>query len=166
MNGEKLTEAFKRIKARFQGQDRNEEETIDSLQDAFCRLWTQKERIKDASDAETENLLAVAARNIQIDKFRSSMRHPTDSLEALDYTYSAQPEDSEADEVYKRVDRIVRLHISDRDREILYLRDRDGWEFEEIALKFNLSEGNVRMIISRTRKTIRDLYRQKNRGYE
>ncbi|MDE6855666.1 MAG: sigma-70 family RNA polymerase sigma factor, partial [Muribaculaceae bacterium] len=43
----------------------------------------------------------------------------------------------------------------------LYPRDRDGWEFDEIAESFGISEANARMIVSRARKTIRSLYLKK-----
>ncbi|MDE6633448.1 MAG: sigma-70 family RNA polymerase sigma factor, partial [Muribaculaceae bacterium] len=43
-------------------------------------------------------------------------------------------------------------------REILVHRDHDGWEFDEIASHYQISEANARMIVSRSRKTIREIY--------
>ena len=49
-------------------------------------------------------------------------------------------------------------HLSERDREILRLRDADEWPMEEIAARFGLTEAHVRTIVSRARRTIRDRY--------
>lgn len=158
MNGELLTEAFRKIRARFAGTGRGDDDVIDSLQDAFCRLWSQRDRIPEKNQAEI--LLSHTARNIRIDQFRRKARHPQTDLDSLEGIPDNDSSPDEAGELFPTIDRLVRTSISPRDREILYLRDRDGWEYEDLARRFNLSESNTRMIVSRSRKLIRELYRK------
>ncbi|MDE6403386.1 MAG: hypothetical protein K2K86_06235, partial [Muribaculaceae bacterium] len=65
----------------------------------------------------------------------------------------------ERQQVIDRVNEIKSLHLSERDREILLRRDRDEWSFEELAEHFNLTPANVRMIVSRARATVRNIYK-------
>lgn len=59
------------------------------------------------------------------------------------------------------INRLIEAHLSERDREILHRHDRDGWDFDEIADHFGITQANARMILSRARKTIRTLYRER-----
>lgn len=142
------------------GADSGDDEKIDSLQDAFCRLWSRKEYFTEMEQAE--NILKTTAKNIRIDNFRLKARHPETDITELNSLPDSDQTENAVDETFLIVDRIVKENISERDREILYLRDRDGWDYEDLALRFNLSEANIRMIVSRSRKMIRELYRKQN----
>jgi DNA-directed RNA polymerase specialized sigma24 family protein len=39
------------------------------------------------------------------------------------------------------------------------MRDRNGYDFDEIAARFGMSESAVRVALSRARKSIRNIYR-------
>lgn len=155
MNGEIITQAYQRIRMRLKRPGPPDDDADDALQEAFCRIWSKRENVKGESHAE--GLLAVAVRNIRIDRRRREAVHPWVEIDEAD---GVAPDRDESDfrEVYDRVDAIVEKSLSDRDRQILYLRDRDGWDFDEIGNRFGLTESNVRMIVSRARKTIRELY--------
>lgn len=157
-----MTNAFKRIRARLKRPDGGDDDSIDSLQDAFCRLWSNKEKITGQEQAE--GMLIVTARNIRIDNLRRKARHPETGLDSMQELSTSDFSDDDVSETFKRVDRLVRENISERDREILYRRDRDSWDFDEIAQQYGISEANVRMIVSRTRKAVRELYRKQNKG--
>lgn len=160
MNGEYLTTAFKRLRNCMSRSDTRDEDLDDSLQDAFCRLWARRESIRD--DDHAERTLAVTAKNIRIDNIRRQKAHPETPLEAVQELSDGETA-VEWRELYAEVDRLVKSNLSERDREILYHREKDGWEFSEIAEMYGLSEANVRLIVSRTRKQIRELYRLKNK---
>lgn len=162
MNGEKLTMAFKRIRARLRLSDDDDGSSADALQEAFCRLWTRRERIRD--EGEADRLLAVAARNIRIDRYRQDSLHTKVCIDDAGDIANAECGADDVEDAYSRVDRLVRATLSSRDCDILYKRERDGWDFEDIAAAYGISEANVRMIVSRARKTIRELYRQQNRN--
>lgn len=81
----------------------------------------------------------------------SSIKEPPD----IDYH-------DDLEELYQDVSDIISRHLTDRDREILLRRDRDGWDFEDIAQCYSISEANARVIIARSRKKIREIYRNQN----
>ena len=152
--------AFRRIHQKMVRSGAADDYSDDSLQDAFCRLWTRRDNISGV--AQAEGLLSVTARNIRIDRLRSMSRHPSVGIDDDGVLPDAAAEDSAgADDIYAEVDRIIRTVLSERDMKVLHLRDRDGWEFAEIASFLGLSEGNVRMILSRARKTVRETYRMR-----
>lgn len=153
-----LTSAFERIRGRMTRMG-VADDCSDDLQDAFCRLWSRRGQISDSRHAES--LLEVTARHIRIDNIRRQNRHPSVSLEVADGCENAEQEADEISALYAEIDSIISHTLSDRDRKILYLRDRDGWEFEEIAESLHLSESNVSMIVSRARKAVRETYRNR-----
>ena len=140
----------------------SDDDSEDALQDAFCRLWTRKEEIH--GEKQAEGLLSVAARNIRIDKIRARSTHPSTSLEGVDILFQEKDEESAISETYREVSRLVEERLSSRDRDILFRRDRDGWDFDEIAEHFGISEANARMIVSRARKTIREIYKERRQS--
>lgn len=158
MKTEILTMAFQRIKTRFRrGEDARDADSDDALQEAFCRLWSKHGEISDVSHAE--GLLVTASKNIRIDGLRRQQSHQSVSLSEIpDPPW--EEEENMVSETYDKVTRLASRHLSDRDREILYLREKDGLEFSELAERYNLSEGNVRMIVSRARKALREIYRK------
>lgn len=159
MNGENLISAFKRVSLRFRSRIRaagEADDAEDALQDAFCRLWSRRADI--TGDRQAEGLLVTASRNLIIDNARRKQAHPESSIEDLGDLGCMQADDNEATDLYKKIDRLASEFLSTRDREILYHREKDGWDFEELAQFYGLSEGNVRLIVSRARKNLRNLY--------
>lgn len=127
----------------------------DMLQDAFVRLWTSS--VDPRSVDEAEALSRTTVRNLAID---SSRRQSSRRMVPIDEMEDA-PDDTVADgltELYRDVSALIDKSLTQRDREILYRRDRDGWDFDEIAAHYSLTEANVRVIVSRARRTIRSIY--------
>lgn len=152
--------AFQRIRTRFhRGDDDNDSDSDDALQEAFCRLWGKHRDITDITHAE--GLLVTASRNIRIDGFRHQQSHRSVPLSEIADPPLEEEEYTVAD-TYERVTRLASKYLSDRDREILYLREKDGLEFSELAERYNISEANVRMIVSRARKALREIYRKES----
>ena len=156
MKGEFLTSAYTRLRSRLRHSG-SDDDSDDALQEAFCRLWQRKESIREE---QAEGLLAVTVRNVSIDNLRRKQTHPETPLEDTDESIDSGPDIEEIQTTYERIEALVNQTLSLRDKEILYRRDRDGWEFEEIAERYGISE--PRLIVSRSRKTIRELYRKQN----
>ena len=49
--------------------------------------------------------------------------------------------------------------LSERDRRILLLRDYSGWEMEDIAIEFGMTQANARVALSRARRAILNAYK-------
>lgn len=161
MNGENLISAFRKVRKRLvESVSRIGDDNLDdALQEAFCRAWAHRGSITDYSHAE--GVLMTATRRICIDNTRHQASHPVCSIDSISETPNEMDPGNDFLDLYKKVDRLASQNLSPRDREILFHRDRDGWDFEDLASSYNLSEANVRMIVSRARKTIREIYRTK-----
>lgn len=146
--------AFRNVRRRFMARRSDDEE--DALQDAFCRLWVRRDVI--SSQGEAEGFLTVTARNLSVDSHRRMQAHPEIDIDNVNRFESDDGEADSIKEQFFEIRRLIEQNLSPRDREILLHRDRDGWEFDEIASYYEISESNARMIVSRSRKTIRELY--------
>ncbi|MDE6342186.1 MAG: sigma-70 family RNA polymerase sigma factor [Muribaculaceae bacterium] len=157
MDNDFIISAFRAVRRRLRRSSGDDEE--DALQEAFCRLWVRRGDVSSLSEAE--GFLTVTSRRIILDGLRRKQAHPETDLEGIE---AGPPADDEEDVQarFNEIQRLIDKSLSPRDREILGRRDRDGWEFDEIAEYFKISEANARVIVSRARKTIRDLYRKRN----
>lgn len=145
-----LREKLKAVSRRY---IENDEEVDDALQDAFIRLWEKTEKIDNKQQAE--GTLVTTVKNICIDNFRRSANHKMEEIDNIpDFP---DDEDNAADTLYD-VTNIIEHSLTKQQREILYQRDRDGWEFDEIAKYHHTTEANIRVILSRTRKKVREIY--------
>lgn len=132
-------------------------DALDALQEAFCRLWSRRESLQGESHAEGASVVAV--RNAAIDTLRRRRQH-TD-VEAIDMMESSQQTARDVDGLFEEVEAIIARELSDRDRRVLYLRDRYEYEIEAIAVEENMTEANVRVVLSRARRTVREAYRRR-----
>ena len=139
---------------------RRSDDDEDALQEAFCRLWTR--RADFSSQGEAEGFLTVATRNVSIDSQRRRQTHPETDIDTIERHPTTEEDNDFRIEQIAEINRLIELHLSARDRDILRRHDRDGWDFEEIADYFGITQANARMILSRARKTIRTLYRNQN----
>lgn len=162
MKEELLTSVFMRIRERLRMTARrmvDDEAVDDALQDAFVRLWGRRGDFD--SESAVEGVAVTTVHNICIDTLRRDAVRRHDNID--DNPSAAAVTDSgdtqqERMELYAEVADLIERQLSERDRRILYLRDRDGWEMQDIAIETGLSEANVRVILSRSRKTIRQIY--------
>lgn len=155
-----LTAAFLRIRPRLSATARRltprGDEADDLVQEAFCRLWGKRGAID--SDTHAEGALMTTLRNVCIDSLRRS--HDTElTAEFSEPAAATTDADCGYSELYDRVSAIIDRSLSERDREILLLRDRNGYEIDALAARFDTSEANIRLILSRARRTVRDIYR-------
>lgn len=155
-----LTAAFMRLRPQLKTVGRrmlgNADLAEDAIQDTFEKMWCRA--------AETEvkdSLVMTAVKNTCIDQLRQ--RRPTETL-TEDFATERSEDTSDGGELYERVSRLIDRHLSPRDREILLMRDREGFEIDAIAARSGLSEANVRMVLSRARKAVREAYRELNKN--
>ncbi len=134
----------------------SDQEADDVLQDAFERLWMQRSSFK--GERHVEGAAVTTVRNICIDELRRRRAKP--EAELSDTIAPTDGDDSaERQQLLDTVNAIIASELSSRDREILVMRDRNGYDFDEIAARFGMSESAVRVALSRARKSIRNIYR-------
>lgn len=167
MNSDFLTYAFTRFRTSLRNIAAGiagNNQADDILHDAFCRLWNSHNLI--ASEKEAMKLSYTTVRNSAIDTLRrTNARPPTVSIEdqpvQLPYTDETELE-KERQQIYQAVISLSKKVLNTNQYEIFRLHDIEGIEYSEIAIRLSTTPQNVRMTLSRARKTIRELYLNKN----
>lgn len=129
----------------------------DILQDAFCKLWTLKNLPSD--QLQTEKIAFTITKNLSIDFRRHEIRNEQSSV------LNTESDDSlsqDTRELFYAVKSIIEDNLSETQRQVLWMRDYEGYTFTEIAERMHLSEDNVRQILSRARKVVRETYKRLN----
>lgn len=164
MKREIFTSAFRRLRSSLLPGGthilQDAAEADDNLQDVFCRLWARRDSLP--TQADVEKMGRVAFRNACVDSLRNRRADMSaDSLQIESVEVSSTP-----DELFEVVDRIIDSVLSERDKQILTLREAYEWEYEDLAAHFSLSEANIRMIVSRARRTVRDVWQKRHTNHE
>ena len=114
---------------------------------------------------EAAALMTTTVRNLSIDQTRRHKTHPRDELlpNLRDTTpFDPQAEADEAEQTFAEVMQIVSQQLSEQQQAILRLRDYEGRDYEEIAELLQMTPSAVRVNLSRARKTVREVYRQRH----
>ena len=130
------------------------EEAQDVVQDIFLRLWTKRDNLSEYRSIEA--FAMTMTRNLCLDKLKS----PASRKETFDETRE-MPDNTTP---YTRTEtsdtiRLVKMAMDalpEQQRMVIHLRDIEECDFDEIAEITGLSLNNVRVILSRARKKIRD----------
>lgn len=158
MKHDLLTSVFTRLQPRLLASARrllaDDADARDALQDAFCRLWQHRDDI--GGERQAEGISVVSVRNACIDVMRRRRLRDADPIDGIEAEVTSDDPPGILDEVTA----VIEQALTPRQRDILYMRDREGYEIAEIADRYGLSEANVRLILSRARKTVRECYRQ------
>lgn len=167
MNTDHLTSTFIRFRARLRNVAAGivgTDEADDVIHDAFCRLWSRHEQVE--TEIEAMKLSYTAVRNSAIDTLRRANARPTvpidESPRISDTVDSEGERQAEQRQTYDAVVRLARRHLNERQFEIFRLHDIEGLGYDEIASTLSMTPENVRVSLSRARKSIRELYRQQN----
>lgn len=146
------------LAARIAGDD----EADDVLHDAFCRLWERQPVVEQ--EAEALRLSTTVVKNAAIDAFRRMRSHPDVALsDDIDVQPDEQPE---TEDTYAIVLRLSRRVLSETQLQVFTLHDIEGLSYQETADACGITEANARVILSRARRTIRNMYIQNRERYE
>ena len=138
----------------------NEDDASDAIQEAFCRLWPIRNKIK--SEKEAAALTVTTTRNICIDQIRKKARFPELDIETNNECDEDNSEKENLLERFQTVKLLIEKRLTENQRKILELRDYQGLEIEDIANRLNMQPATIRMNLSRARKTIREQYKKLN----
>lgn len=141
----------------------NASDAEDVLQEAYLKLWSKRGELTVISNPEA---FAVAmVKNMCFDLLRSgkylSSRQHLPLSEAQNVLPAESSEARDDVQVVKRI--IARLPV--QQQLVVTLRDVKGCSYEEVERVTGLSSVNVRVLLSRARKKIREEFNKWN-GYE
>lgn len=165
MNQEPLLSAFTRLRDNLLSMSRrilqNEDDASDAIQEAFCRLWPLRSKVKDEQEASA--LTVTTTRHICIDRVRQKSRFTEYDPESNEIQEETDNDNEQVQELFLTVKRLIDRELTENQRLILELRDFRGFEIDEIARQLNMQPTAVRMNLSRARKTIREQYKKNKR---
>ena len=133
---------------------RSGDEAADAVQDAMLKLWDSRDKLKNVSDLKAYCLNAVrnvCLNAIQRTKVSAADDTGTDIASDEDVHSKVEWRDS-ADIVNQAMSRLP----ADQ-RYVLRLSAYGGFSNAEIADLLGISQGNVRVLLSRARKRLKEL---------
>jgi RNA polymerase sigma-70 factor (ECF subfamily) len=142
----------------------NREEALDTVQDLYVKLWSIRFSLKNINIIEA--FATTVIRNICIDrlkKLKSSSLH-SEYYSRLSLGDESNVYESINNEAEIKVD-IIRRAINKLPRlqqRVFLMREFEEREYEDIANELNLTSENVRVMLSRARKRVRELVGRKN----
>jgi RNA polymerase sigma factor (sigma-70 family) len=137
---------------------KNCQEAEDIVQDVFMKMWMMKDKLDNYNDVGA--LAVTITKNSCIDMFRkwkhidSKNGDPDTMIQGL----SPSPHDQYVNSENAGILNEIIYNLPVNFGEIIRLRDLEGLSYEEIAGKTGISINNLRVILSRARKMIREKY--------
>jgi RNA polymerase sigma-70 factor, ECF subfamily len=134
----------------------NQDEAKDIVQDFYSKLWEQKEKLSEINNTDAYCITMI--KNLCINRLKMNFRHEMVNIEEQERTFPLMetPEDQiimkeNIRKVYQEMAQLPMIQ-----RQVLHLKQFRNCSFEEIAEITGLSEGNIRVILSRARKTLKE----------
>lgn len=137
----------------------NAEDAEDIVQEVYLKLWSKRDALPDVQDVEA--YCVTLTRNMCIDRLRMAEADKADVDEVP--TMLAATDDVEAQvERHDAVEQVKQIigTLPEHQQQVITLRDMEDCSFEEIAEQTGLTAVNVRMLLSRARKTIRERFKK------
>jgi RNA polymerase sigma-70 factor (ECF subfamily) len=130
------------------------EEAQDIVQEIFLRLWSKRDKLHEYRNLEA--FAMTMTRNLCLDKLKSPASKKETYNEDVAMPDNRTPyQSTEISDTLKLV-RMAMDGLPEQQRMVIHLRDVEECDFDEIAEITGLSLNNVRVILSRARKKVRD----------
>ncbi|MBO9154339.1 RNA polymerase sigma factor [Chitinophaga sp. GCM10012297] len=134
----------------------NEEDAKDIIQDAFVKVWNNKDKMGELQNLEAWCMRIT--RNLALDKIKSRKYRVTDDLERageVPAAHHSPHQSAEKSDLMRRVHGAIR-GLPEKYRTILQLRDIDGLSYQEIGEVLEIELGEVKVNLHRARKQVRE----------
>ena len=134
---------------------RNSDDASDAVQEAFTRLWEKRDDLPNIDNPEAYCVTTI--RRICIDRLRRTTFPINDLTE--DTLLISDDSDEQADN--RESIQLITLLMSklpEQQRQVLQLRAFNDCSFEEIESITGLTGVNVRTLLSRARRRMRELF--------
>ena len=135
----------------------NAQDAEDLLQDLYLKLWQKRDDLPD--EAMKEAYLVTMIRNLFIDQRR--LKHVDASAELKNE--DGPPDERSLDRQIDARDEVTQVEglirqLSERDAKIIQMHLVDDRSYEEIERDTGLSQGNIRIIVMRTKKKLKQQF--------
>lgn len=127
----------------------------DILQEAYCKLWKKRDELEEIQHPEAFSITLV--KNLCLDYLRSPRSNRDEEImETVVLPSSTSPDkELEEKENIRHIRKIID-QLPENQRQVIRLRGIEDCSFEEIEQITGLTTSNIRTLLSRARKFIRE----------
>ena len=135
----------------------NKEDAEDMVQDAYLRIWKRRADLEGIDNLEAFSVTVV--KNVCLNMLRNRRQdEEIDSGQRPDvFAETDVGREIESRDAMGIVAALIE-RLPDRQRDVIRMRDVGDCSFEEIGMSTGLSPGNIRTLLSRARKRIKEQY--------
>ena len=135
----------------------NAEEAEDLTQEVYAQLWIKRESLSGISNPIA--YCGVLVRNLYLNQVRKQRVETTEMARDLFVADGNRLED--AIEQKQACEQVMRLigQLPEQQRKVVTMHDVEGCSNEEIRQQTGLASTHIRVLLSRARKTIRQLFK-------
>ena len=135
----------------------NAQDAEDLLQDLYLKLWQKRDELPE--EATRDAYLATMMRNLFIDQRRLKRLDASTELK----NEEGPPDDRSLDRQIDARDEVRQIEgliseLSERDAKIIQMHLIEDRTYEEIEHDTGLSQGNIRIIVMRTKKKLKQQF--------
>ena len=135
----------------------NAQDAEDLLQDLYLKLWQKRDDLPD--ETINDAYLATMMRNLFVDQRR--LKHVDASAELKNE--DGPPDERSLDRQIDARDEVRQMEglineLSERDAKIIQMHLVEDCSYEEIERDTGLSQGNIRIIVMRTQKKLKQQF--------
>ena len=134
----------------------NQQDAEDLLQDTYLKLWTKRDDLPQ--DAQTEAYLITLMRNLYRDQ-RRLKRIETIDIDPHSIPLPIEGEPEGVSEERAKLQGLINK-LPDKQRQVMQAHIIEDRTYDEIEQDTGLSNGNIRVIISRAKQTIINLWKK------
>jgi RNA polymerase sigma-70 factor (ECF subfamily) len=139
------------------------EDAEDVVQEAYIKLWNKRNELKHVDNSESYSVILL--RNLCLDFLRTKNKQRLESMNEIRNDISDQSvllSEIEYNDEIKHVEHIIG-QLPEQQKIIMQLKHFDDYSNEEIEQITGLSNSNVRVLLSRARKKVRELFEKQYR---
>lgn len=134
----------------------NQQDAEDLLQDTYLKLWTKRDDLPP--EAQSEAYLITLMRNLYRDQRRLKHIETVDiDPHSIPLPVEGEPEGVSGD--HAELQSLINK-LPDKQRQVMQAHIIEDRTYEEIEQDTGLSNGNIRVIISRAKQTIINLWKK------
>ncbi|MBR3619038.1 MAG: RNA polymerase sigma factor [Bacteroidaceae bacterium] len=135
----------------------NAQDAEDLLQDTYLKLWQKRDNLKE--EAVTEAYLVTLMQNLYRDQRRLKRIDTSEDIE----DHADPPDERSLAETIEATDEARQMGtlmdgLPERDRKIIRMHLVEDKSYEEMEQDTGLSQGNLRIIMMRTKQKLKEQY--------
>ena len=131
----------------------NQADADDIVQETYIKLWQNRDRTDDLEN--TESFAIAVLKNTCLDFLKKAKPEMVD-LSALNYETDSLETQIDDRDTLQQVETVIK-QLPEQQQRVIRLKHYDDLSDREIEKITGLKTGNIKMIVSRTRKTIKEM---------